>query len=175
MPRSTIPIATPYVHVPCPLENPLMGFFPFRHLKPEDFQRVFRCLVRPRTFQGFGYPSDVQHLPASQVLFHTCNARRVSLTEPCSWFKAVTISGSLLPCRSFYRFKPGSRGTQTLNPKTQASKLCSLNQAVPGQNLLGIAWRAFCSHRFITSKAGPQTVKQASLILLFRSYPKTCC
>jgi len=93
---------------------------------------------RSWTLQGFGYPFNVPHLPASRVLFHTRNARRVYLTELFAWSKAATISGSLLPCRSFYGSKPGSRGTQTLNLKTQASKLCSLNQAVPWQILLGV-------------------------------------
>jgi len=94
---------------------------------------------RPWTLQGFGYPFDVHHLPALRILFHTRYARRVYLTELFAWSKAATISGSLLPCRSFYGFKPDSQGTQTLNLKTQASKLCSIDQAVPGQNLLGVA------------------------------------
>lgn len=35
--RSVILIAAPYVHLPCPLGNPLVGFFPLRRIKPEDF------------------------------------------------------------------------------------------------------------------------------------------
>jgi hypothetical protein len=91
--------------MPCALGilpgNTLIGFAPLKHVDIEELRMDLSCLTHQERLSRFVYLLSVHHSSTSQVLFHTCSARGVPLTEPFAGIEAVTFADPLLPCGSF--------------------------------------------------------------------------